>query len=341
MKTIRQNVPVAGTAMLGLGVYRPSGSSPTTRSARSSTPPTSGSRPAPASGPAASPARARRCIGMSTAAASRRPGGRRGVARSRSAASSSPPPPTPSTRPPPRPRSPTALGSTAAGLRHLRRLRGLLPRARPGLVDGALAALERATCWSSASSSSAASWTRPTGATAFIFADGAGAVVVGAVRRARHRADCVGLGRLSGACDHADARAASARSPRVDHPVVQMEGTAVFRWAPFAMAKVRSEALDAGRAGRWTTSTPSSRTRPTCGSPQTLSQQHQASRVTSRSPPTSSTRATPRRPRSRWPWRRCCARARRRPATPALLIAFGAGLSYAGQVVTLPPLGTA
>ncbi len=28
-----------------------------------------------------------------------------------------------------------------------------------------------------------------------------------------------------------------------DHPVVQMEGTAVFRWAPFAMAEVAHEAL--------------------------------------------------------------------------------------------------
>ncbi len=81
--------------------------------------------------------------------------------------------------------------------------------------------------------------------TAFIFADGAGAVVVG-------RAEEAGIGPVAWGSDGSQAQVIrqtpSCMDPE-DHrdPVVQMEGTAVFRWAPFAMAKVAHEALD--RAG--------------------------------------------------------------------------------------------
>ena len=78
--------------------------------------------------------------------------------------------------------------------------------------------------------------------TAFIFADGAGAVVVGPADATGHRADRLGLRRLAVARDHPDPELPR-RPLRRDHPVVQMEGTAVFRWAPFAMAEVAHEAL--------------------------------------------------------------------------------------------------
>ena len=82
--------------------------------------------------------------------------------------------------------------------------------------------------------------------TAFIFADGAGAVVVGP-------ADATGIGPTAWGSDGSQAHVIN-QTPsclgghgRRDHPVVQMEGTAVFRWAPFAMADVAHEAL--ARAG--------------------------------------------------------------------------------------------
>jgi 3-oxoacyl-[acyl-carrier-protein] synthase-3/beta-ketoacyl ACP synthase len=100
--------------------------------------------------------------------------------------------------------------------------------------------------------------------TAFIFADGAGAVVVGP-------ADAAGIGPTAWGSDGSQAHVIN-QTPsclgggHADHPVVQMEGTAVFRWAPFAMAEVAHEAPPAP-ASPWTTSTRSFPTRPTCASP--------------------------------------------------------------------------
>jgi len=77
--------------------------------------------------------------------------------------------------------------------------------------------------------------------TAFIFADGAGAVVVGP-------ADAAGIGPTAWGSDGSQAHVINQKPSCLDshqehHPVVQMEGTAVFRWAPFAMAEVAHEAL--------------------------------------------------------------------------------------------------
>ena len=47
-------------------------------------------------------------------------------------------------------------------------------------------------------------------------------------------------------------------------------------------------------------------------------------------------RATPPPPRSPWPWSACSRAARPSSGDIALLIAFGAGLAYAAQVVTVP-----
>ncbi len=79
--------------------------------------------------------------------------------------------------------------------------------------------------------------------TAFIFADGAGAVVVGA-------ADAPQIGPVAWGSDGAQAgviqQVPGCREVDHDHPpVVQMQGQAVFRWAPFAMADVAREAVAA------------------------------------------------------------------------------------------------
>jgi beta-ketoacyl-[acyl-carrier-protein] synthase III len=77
--------------------------------------------------------------------------------------------------------------------------------------------------------------------TAFIFADGAGAVVVGP-------ADEPGIGPVAwgsdGSQSHVIRQEPGCQSVTPEHPmVVRMEGTAVFRWAPFAMADVAREAV--------------------------------------------------------------------------------------------------
>src|SRR3954469_19883645 len=77
--------------------------------------------------------------------------------------------------------------------------------------------------------------------TAFIFADGAGAVVVGP-------ADEPGIGPVAWGSDGSQSHVITQSLPcdelDAEHPlVVQMEGTAVFRWAPFAMADVAREAI--------------------------------------------------------------------------------------------------
>ncbi len=103
--------------------------------------------------------------------------------------------------------------------------------------------------------------------TAFIFADGAGAVVVGPADADRDRPDRLGLGRLAGPRHQPDPQLP--RRPRSRRPT-----TRSCRW--------RARRSSAGRPSRWprwptrrwpapasrsTTSTPSSRTRPTCASP--------------------------------------------------------------------------
>ncbi|MFZ2504411.1 MAG: beta-ketoacyl-ACP synthase III [Nocardioides sp.] len=79
--------------------------------------------------------------------------------------------------------------------------------------------------------------------TAFIFADGAGAVVVGASEQ-------VEIGPVVWGSDGSQSQVIrqvpGCRDATEDEPiVVQMEGQAVFRWAPFAMADVAREAVAA------------------------------------------------------------------------------------------------
>jgi beta-ketoacyl ACP synthase len=170
--------------------------------------------------------------------------------------------------------------------------------------------------------------------TAFIFADGAGAAVVGPAEEA-------GLGPVAWGSDGSQAHVITQQPGCQDRDsgdqiVVRMEGTAVFRWAPFAMADVAREAID--------------------GAGLTLSDldafiPHQANlRITEtlarnlklpediaiardiRDSGNTSAASVP------LAIEAMVRNGEANVGETALLIAFGAGLSYASQVVTLPPV---
>jgi beta-ketoacyl-[acyl-carrier-protein] synthase III len=170
--------------------------------------------------------------------------------------------------------------------------------------------------------------------TAFIFADGAGAVVVGASEQP-------GIGPVAWGSDgsqaHVISQAPDCRAVTPDQgPVVQMEGTAVFRWAPFAMAKVAHEAID--RAGlqiedldAFIPHQANLRITDTLSRNIKLPESVAVARDVIESGNTSAASVP----------LAMEAMLRTGEATAgdtALLIAFGAGLSYAAQVVSLPPL---
>jgi beta-ketoacyl-[acyl-carrier-protein] synthase III len=171
--------------------------------------------------------------------------------------------------------------------------------------------------------------------TAFIFADGAGAVVVGA-------ADQAGIGPVAwgsdGSKSHVITQHPGCQEPGDDHPVVQMEGTAVFRWAPFAMADVAREAvagagleltdLDAfipHQANLRITETLARNLKLPEGI--AVARDVQDAGNTSAASVPLAIEAMVRHGEAA-------------AGDTALLIAFGAGLSYASQVVTLPPVAT-
>lgn len=172
--------------------------------------------------------------------------------------------------------------------------------------------------------------------TAFIFADGAGAVVVGP-------AEETGIGPTAWGSDGSQAQVINQTpsclgghgSERADHPVVQMEGTAVFRWAPFAMAEVAHEAL----AGAGVTVDDLDAFIPHQANlriTQTLSRNiklPESVAVATDIVESGNTSAASVPLAMEAMLRTGEAKA----GDLALLIAFGAGLSYAGQVVTLPP----
>ena len=170
--------------------------------------------------------------------------------------------------------------------------------------------------------------------TAFIFADGAGAAVVGP-------AEEPGIGPVAWGSDGSQSHVItqSMRCDRLDpdHPlVVQMEGTAVFRWAPFAMADVAREAvagagleltdLDAfvpHQANLRITELLAHRLKLPEGV--AVARDVQDSGNTSAASVPLAIEAMVRNQEAQ-------------VGDTALLIAFGAGLSYAGQVVTIPPV---
>ncbi|HEU5038602.1 MAG TPA: beta-ketoacyl-ACP synthase III [Nocardioides sp.] len=170
--------------------------------------------------------------------------------------------------------------------------------------------------------------------TAFIFADGAGAAVVGP-------ADEAGIGPVAwgsdGSQSHVITQSMRCDELDADHPlVVQMEGTQVFRWAPFAMADVAREAvagagleltdLDAfvpHQANLRITETLARNLKLPDGI--AVARDVQDSGNTSAASVPLAIEAMVRNGDAK-------------PGDTALLIAFGAGLSYAGQVVKLPPV---
>lgn len=172
--------------------------------------------------------------------------------------------------------------------------------------------------------------------TAFIFADGAGAVVVGP-------ADAAGIGPTAWGSDGSQAGVITQTPSCIgghgdeerDHPVVQMEGTAVFRWAPFAMAEVAHEALRAAgvsvdeldafiphQANLRITQT-LSRNIKLPESVAVATDIVDSGNTSAASVPLA--------------MEAMLRSGEAEAGDLALLIAFGAGLSYAGQVVTLPP----
>ena len=171
--------------------------------------------------------------------------------------------------------------------------------------------------------------------TAFIFADGAGAVVVGP-------ADATGIGPTAWGSDGAQSHVIT-QTPsclgghQLEDPVVQMEGTAVFRWAPFAMAEVAHEALEAAgvsvedldafiphQANLRITQT-LTRNIKLPESVAVATDVVDSGNTSAASVPLA--------------MEAMLRKGEAKTGDTALLIAFGAGLSYAGQVVTLPPLG--
>jgi beta-ketoacyl-[acyl-carrier-protein] synthase III len=170
--------------------------------------------------------------------------------------------------------------------------------------------------------------------TAFIFADGAGAVVVGPAEEA-------GIGPVAWGSDGSQSRVIrqepGCQDVDAEHPmVVRMEGTAVFRWAPFAMADVAREAVDGAgltlsdldafiphQANLRITETLAKNLQLPDGVAIARDVQDSGNTSAASVPLAIETML-----------RRGDAHA----GDTALLIAFGAGLSFASQVVALPPL---
>jgi beta-ketoacyl-[acyl-carrier-protein] synthase III len=169
--------------------------------------------------------------------------------------------------------------------------------------------------------------------TAFIFADGAGAVVVGA-------ADEAGIGPVAwgsdGSQSHVITQSLRCDELDADHPlVVQMEGTAVFRWAPFAMADVAREAVtEAGltidELDVFVPHQANLRITETLARNLKLPAEIAIARDVQDSGNTSAASVP-------LAMEAMLRNGEAKAGDTALLIAFGAGLSYASQVVTIPP----
>jgi 3-oxoacyl-[acyl-carrier-protein] synthase-3/beta-ketoacyl ACP synthase len=172
--------------------------------------------------------------------------------------------------------------------------------------------------------------------TAFIFADGAGAVVVGA-------ADEPGIGPVAwgsdGSQSHVITQEPGCQDVTPDHQmVVRMEGTAVFRWAPFAMADVAREAvagagLELSDLDAFIPHQANLRITETLARNLKLPETIAVARDVQDSGNTSAASVP-------LAIEAMVRNGEAKTGDTALLIAFGAGLSYAGQVVRLPPVAT-
>ena len=173
--------------------------------------------------------------------------------------------------------------------------------------------------------------------TAFIFGDGAGAVVDRPVRRPGHRPGRSGARTARSATPSRSASpgSTSATTPARRSRRSTMKGQQVFRWAVWQMAPVRAAGARGGRGHR----RGPRRVHPAPGQPAHHRRDGQGAQAAG------ARRRRPRHRRHRQHLRRvdpagdgAHARdaARRRSGGLALLIGFGAGLAYAAQVVVLP-----
>ncbi|TIC81518.1 ketoacyl-ACP synthase III [Nocardioides sp. GY 10113] len=170
--------------------------------------------------------------------------------------------------------------------------------------------------------------------TAMIFADGAGAVVVGP-------ADEPGIGPVAWGSDGSQSQVIrqEPRCRQVEHdqqPVIAMEGQAVFRWAPFKMADVAREAvasagLELADLDAFVPHQANMRITDTLVRNLKLPEGIPVARDIADTGNTSAASVP-------LAIERMVRDGEAKPGDTALLIAFGAGLSYAGQVVTLPPV---
>jgi beta-ketoacyl-[acyl-carrier-protein] synthase III len=170
--------------------------------------------------------------------------------------------------------------------------------------------------------------------TAFIFADGAGAVVVGP-------ADEAGIGPVEwgsdGSQSHVITQEPGCRAADADHPmVVRMEGTAVFRWAPFAMADVARAAVEGAGLSMsdldaFVPHQANLRITETLARNLKLPEEIAIARDVQDSGNTSAASVP-------LAIEAMVRKGEAKVGDTALLIAFGAGLSFASQVVTVPPV---
>ena len=170
-------------------------------------------------------------------------------------------------------------------------------------------------------------WTRRTARRGIIFADGAGAAVVGPADPRTSRASARW-------CGAAPATIADTIVINDRQLVPVPGGPGRVPLGHHRAVPGRARGLRAGRGRRPASWPRSSRTRPTCAS----SRRSPAARgaATPRRPRHRHARATPRRPRSRWRCRGWSSAARSPSGAPVLLLGFGSGLAYAGQVVAGP-----
>lgn len=171
--------------------------------------------------------------------------------------------------------------------------------------------------------------------TAFIFADGAGAVVIGP-------SETAGIGPVVWGSDgehfdyirqnHDWRDVIASDAPEMPHLV--MEGSAVFRWAAFEMAKVAKEALDragitADQLDVFVPHQANNRITDTMARSMKLPDTVRIARDIVDQGNTSAASVP-------MALERMIADGEAHSGDTALLIAFGAGLAYAAQVVTLP-----
>lgn len=170
----------------------------------------------------------------------------------------------------------------------------------------------------------------------FIFGDGAGAVVVGP-------SDTPGIGPTVWGSDGSQSQAirqepdwlAFANDPS-QRPWIKMEGTTVFRWAAFEMGKIATQAVERAGVtmedlGAFIPHQANGRINEVIARQIKLPESVPVSDDIADTGNTSAASIP-------LAMEEVLRTGKAKPGDLALLVGFGAGLSYAGQVVTLPPL---